>query len=180
MEKKVENENIKRLCLFAQKYLNVDRLYTKKLYDMIAEIILNTRHHAYSTSNDISKWYAYAWYDKEDQSVRFTLLDTGDGIPTTVRKNWKEKLLQLSNRIGIGRSQDSDLIESVLNGDFRTQTQKPYRGRGIPMIQSYDDDGYTTELIIISNRGYVCKANDVKMELSVPLQGTLYAWRLKK
>lgn len=169
----------KKLCLFAMDKLNIDRNYTKGLFVIVMEIVSNTKHHAYSASASLPKWYAYAWYNKNRNEISFAIMDTGLGIPNTIRKNWAEKVSELLRKLPLMKSQDSTLLRSVLNGDFRTQTKEKYRGKGIPEIQSYSTKKYITDLTIVSNTGYVSIDNNKEIEFTTPLCGTLFSWRMK-
>lgn len=106
-------------------------------------------------------------------------MDTGLGIPKTIRKNWAEKMTELLKKLPLMKSKDSTLLRSVLNGDFRTQTKEKYRGKGIPEIQSYSTNKYITNLTIVSNTGYVSIDNNKEIEFKAPLYGTLFSWRMK-
>lgn len=169
----------KKLCLFAMDKLNMDRNSTKGLFVIVMEIVSNTKHHAYSAIANLPKWYAYAWYNKNDSEISFAIMDTGLGIPSTIRKNWAEKVSELIRKIPLLKSRDSALLRSVLKGDFRTQTQEKYRGKGIPEIQSYCTNKYIIDLTIVSNTGYVSIDNNKEIEFTTPLCGTLFSWRMK-
>ncbi|MBM2834590.1 MAG: hypothetical protein HW406_1751 [Candidatus Brocadiaceae bacterium] len=169
-----DSQIAKKLCLFAMDKLNVDRNSTKGLFVIVMEIVSNTKHHAYSASANLPKWYAYAWYNKNSREISFAIMDTGLGIPNTIRKNWAEKMSELLRM----KSQDSALLKSVLKGDFRTQTKEKYRGKGIPEIQSYSANKYITDLTIVSNTGYVSIDNNKEIEFTTPLCGTLFSWRM--
>lgn len=169
----------KKLCLFAMDKLNIDRNSTKGLFVIVMEIVSNTKHHAYSASENLPKWYAYAWYNKNYSEISFAIMDTGLGIPNTIRKNWTEIVSELLRKLPLVKSQDSALLMSVLKGDFRTQTKEKYRGKGIPEIQSYSANKYITDLAVVSNTGYVSIDNNKEIEFTTPLYGTLFSWRMK-
>ena len=152
------------------------RVYTKGLYNIIMEIIINTKQHAYHRQTNLPKWYAYARYD--NNGINFSILDTGHGIPSTVKRNWAEKFSKLIRKLPLIRRSDSKLLKSVIDGEFRTKTQATYRGKGIPMITSYSTKNYIQDLTIVSNHGFV-KLNNTETDLSSPMDGTLYSWRMK-
>lgn len=144
------------------------------LYVMMVELMSNTHKHAYSNSVLLPCWYCFAEFKKEQQQVIFTFMDTGEGIPSTVRKNFGEKLdlLRLKG--------ENKYVISALNGDFRTATEKHYRGKGLPKIRDFCSDNKISNVRIITNKADVeCLQNDYcSEEMNVPLKGTLYYWTI--
>ncbi|MCJ7826485.1 ATP-binding protein [Patescibacteria group bacterium] len=173
-----ETDVAKKLCLFTMSKLGVNRQDISRLYQMIIELMTNTKQHAY---NDIKRkfittdWYVFAKYDTEANAVRFIFLDTGEGIPSTVKKAFRERLYEIAPFIG--KSQTS-YIQSTLEGKLRTRTGIPYRGKGLPKIYSFYKDGHIKDLTIISNYGYFGnkRSNDIHRELN----GALFYWELSK
>lgn len=102
-------------------------------------------------------------------------LDTGVGIPTTMWYNHKEKLINLlptSNR-------DASYIASALRGAVRSETQKSYRGKGLPGIYQDSVNGQISNMCIISGKGKCVIKNDGSIEeatLPMQFEGTLFCW----
>lgn len=143
----------------------------KRIYSTIIETMANTKQHAYGKSHAEGKWWLMACHDEQNQHVNFTFLDNGQGIPKTVKTKFTEKL-----KSAIGLDNDGQLINSSMNGDFRTRTGLDFRGKGLPTIKKHSDDGFIDNLLVISNRGYVnCKANTVR-SLGHNFFGTLLDW----
>ena len=105
-----DSDIAKQCCFFTQK----TQVQTKTLYTTIIELMSNTFHHAYNSSNSWTekKWYIYA--ERKDYHIHFIFVDTGDGIARTVRKNFPEKVQQLfGNLVGIaGNMVISELLQS--------------------------------------------------------------------
>lgn len=173
----VDSSIAKDLCSFAMNKLGKGRLDFKNLYNIIMEIIINTKQHAYDRKSNLPKWYAYARYYND--GIDFSILDTGLGIPSTVRKNFTEKLNLLIVKLPIVKTSESKLLESVIDGEFRTKTKERYRGKGIPMVAEQCKNKYIENLTIVSNSGFVTIGHNTK-DLTTPLKGTLYYWRIKK
>jgi len=167
----------KKLCLFAMDKLEKDRTKLKDLYNIVMEIIINTKQHAYNDDSNLPKWYAYARYNSN--GIDFSILDTGFGIPYTVRKNWLEKINELVAKLPLVKTSDSKLLKSVMDGEFRTKTEEKYRGKGIPMIARHNHENYIQNLSVISNRGFV-RLGEKEADLKTPFRGTLYCWRVEK
>lgn len=167
----------KKLCSFAMNKFNKKRTDFKILYNIIMEIIINTKQHAYSGETNLPKWYVYARYSND--GIDFSILDTGYGIPSTVRKNFVDRLNQLIAKFPLVRTSESELIKSVMNGAFRTKTKEKYRGKGIPMITEQCNNEYINNLTLVSNKGFVITGENNR-DLTTPLRGTLYYWRIEK
>lgn len=134
----------------------------------------NSIHHAYDGGEEYEqKWLIFV--EKTDFIYKFTLLDTGLGIPVTVNKKF----------IFDNFSSDCNLLKSALEGTkLRTQTKQLYRGKGLPEIRQQVLDGLINTMSIIS-----CKASCKLLgrdkfiednDLNSSLRGTLYYWEIKK
>jgi hypothetical protein len=170
-------EIAKKLCVFCIEKLGISRNDTKGLYDIIMEIIINTTQHAYRKRDNLSKWYAYAWFDSNNKEVHFSLLDTGIGIPSTIRKNILEKS-GIKKLFSNATEQDKFFLSSALKGEFRSETKEEYRGKGLPRIAHYRDSQYIDSLAIVSNYGYIGLEQE-EVIFDTKFQGTLFSWRMK-
>lgn len=169
--KTVDGKMATNMCQFAMQKLNVERKEIKALRGMILEIIENSGLHAYEEREKLPLWYAYARFEPENKSITFSILDTGMGIPKTIRQNWFEK-------IPIIRS-ESDLLLSALQGQNRTSTRLSHRGKGLPLIYEACLSGYVKSFVLMSNRGYInINSVDESSDLSSKLKGTLFSWKV--
>lgn len=151
---------------------------SKSIYAMLIECMGNTKQHAYREGDPLPRWWLIALYDKNINKVSFAFVDNGSGIPGTVKKKFGEVIKQIMDNIfgTTKKVEDNILLTSALNGEFRTKTQKGYRGNGLPKILSYSKKKIIDNLIIISNNGYVnCSTSDSK-ELIGKFNGTLLSW----
>ena len=169
---KHEPQNIKHLCQFIQNKLDLTKKETRYIFTAITELMQNTIGHAYPCKSRKDSWFLFAKFDEGADSIDIAFLDTGVGIPTTVRKNFVELVEKLVIKT------DNHLIMSALNGDFRTQTNLKSRGKGLPSIYQRFKEGRFTNFTLISNYGYIY--NETSKKLSHKLMGTLYSWRIKK
>lgn len=98
---------------------------TKRLYSMIIELMTNTCQHAYrreQTAKMKSNWYLFA--EREEKTVHFVFLDTGMGIPSTIRQSFIERGI-----INLTGKKDASFIASALRGENRTETRQSHRGK---------------------------------------------------
>lgn len=142
---------------------------SKSSYRNIIESMSNTNNHAYDAKEPIKKWYLMALYDKENERVSFSFLDSGKGIIATVKK-------RLFEDYGILRHMS--VLESALEGKVfnRTSTDKMERGKGLPSIYTSCKEGKTDNLVIIANKAYYDVKNDKKIALKHSFKGTLISW----
>jgi hypothetical protein len=145
---------------------------TRSMYATLIECMVNTGHHAYEKRFVNWKWWLMALPTTDKKRVHFAFLDNGRGIPTTVRKNFAERVSYLFG----DRTMDSELIFSALEGKYRSRMKNRWRGKGLPKIFSYSSKDIIENLQIVSNHGYVdCQRNQLK-ELSDKFHGTLLYW----
>lgn len=166
----------KRLSDFVCEKAKVDdRRCCSFLYNMMIELMSNTHKHAYPQDNGVlhARWYCFAEYDKQG-NISFSFMDTGTGIPSTVKKNFAERIDVL------GIKGEHKYVVSALDGEFRTATQEGHRGKGLPKIREFCTNRRIEELHILTNRA------DVKVhqhgysskDIHTPLCGTLYSWQI--
>ncbi len=171
----VDGQVAKGVVDFVKGHLKANNIVSlRSIYPTLIECMANTRNHAYETGMEkFSKWWIVAMYGRETDSVHFTFLDNGLGIPATIRRTFIEKFTGIW-----GGRDDSELIASALMGEFRTQTKAKWRGKGLPRIRRYVESNEMERLTIISNNGYVyCDGNDTNTkELGKKFYGTLLSW----
>lgn len=170
-----EPNTAKRMSDFVCSKANVTKLESNFIYIMMIELMSNTFKHAYADGQDVllPRWYSFAEYDG-DHTISFTFMDTGDGIPATVRKNFAERLDILKLK-GDGR-----YVTSALDGEFRTSTGQTFRGKGLPRIRRFCRENKIQNLRIITNSADVSvHQSDYSIgTINNPLCGTLYYWQI--
>lgn len=174
---KVNTRLARRICDFVLSKGNIQKSTTAFLYNMMIELMANVYAHAYNgVSSDIlySRWYCFAEYDAICNTVSFSFMDTGAGIPSTVRKHGLEHI-DLLNLTG-----DGPYVISALKGELRSKTKEPYRGKGLPKIFGYCQRGLIRNMRIITNQGDVdiFNASVTSKELTSTLKGTLFYWQI--
>lgn len=130
----------------------------------------NTFDHAYKKNASINNWYLYA--NKVESGIVFYFFDNGAGVINTAHK-------QLIDKFKISKK---SLLESVLNGEFRSRTKFPNRNKGFPEIKSFLDSDYVGLQMILTNevRYFKDKDNHIPLDdLKNSFQGTLLVWLLK-
>jgi hypothetical protein len=155
----------------------VETRQLKRLYSILIECMANTKNHAYKIDSYENKWWMIGRH--LNNSVEIAFLDNGIGIPRTIKKNYRELVKEMASKLGAIIINDSELLLSALNGEFRTQTGKRHRGRGLPRISNSAKTGDISDLVVISQKGYVDVNNEECKQLTHPFMGTLLFWRWK-
>ncbi len=147
-------------------------------YPILIECMTNTHNHAYNETFGLyNKWWLMASYDADLSRVHFVFLDNGLGIPKTIRKNFKERVIELFGNLVLKNAVDDvGLICSALRGEFRTRTGDSYRGKGLQKIYDSMRANSINDPTIISRRGYVNCSSLSGTELNKTFHGTLYSW----
>ena len=173
---KVDPNTVKMLCMFAQEYGNLNRIETMPIYEIIIEMMKNTFNHAYIKENKErrSSWYVFA--EETHNYIKFAFLDTGLGIPRTLRKKIKEAIF---------KPQDCELLESALTGDEgRSRTKLRNRGNGLPQIFENCQKEIFLDMHIVSGKAYCVITPENKIvrlfDIEKRMNGTLYSWKIKK
>ena len=165
----------KSISDFVSKNANISKSDCRFIYTMIIELMSNTFKHAYDNKSLFDPcWYCFARYSEFKNIISFTFLDTGAGIPATVKKTFLERI----NFLHIKK--ENQLVRSALDGEFRTGTELPYRGKGLPKIKEFCDNNKIQNTRIITNKADVTiKQNGYNAtDLTIPLVGTLYYWQI--
>lgn len=171
--KQFDSNVLIQACDFVCEKTGLSILNTKFLYVILSEMMLNTIQHAYSSSQGgLNRWYLSIKND--DQKLSFTFVDIGAGIPSTAKKRFLESVY----------SSDANILSSAFDGKYlRTQTNKTYRGKGLPKIKKCIQNHNLNNMYVISNKGYCQLTNNgdivsLATDLTESLFGTIYYWEM--
>jgi hypothetical protein len=154
--------------------INSDDKRLKALYRVLIELMGNTGYHAYKEYEGImtKRWYVFA--EKTKDRMKFVFLDTGLGIPFTIRKKgFLEKF---------GIKSDEDLLLAAFTEPYRSRTNQSNRGLGLPATYRICKDSLIGNFIAISGMGK-CKISaesNITSHLYRKLHGTLFYWEILK
>lgn len=166
------------ICSFVHSHSKLNRLDTKFLYSMILELMTNTKQHAYNDNVSMDcNWYIFV-EDLED-CLSFVFLDTGAGIPNTIKTKGFTEMIK--NYLNIS---DASFIASAFKGDvLRSETKLSYRGRGLPEIYKRTANQYINNFLVISGFGkcvLMPNGEIIETNFANDLLGTLFCWKIKK
>lgn len=164
----------KEICDFTMQKANIEKKDIKFLFNILTEIITNIEH-AYDSNNRsifIPSWYIMV--ENEEDRIKYTFMDNGFGIPTTVKKKTMEEILKILNI-----DKEYKYIVSALNGDFkRSETEQPERSTGLPDLYEKLKTKKISNLRIISNYAYYNENKSYDMDEDI--EGTIIYWEIIK
>jgi len=163
----------KKVIDFTCKKVNKSNIEINFLFTMLTEMITNISDHAYDKEN----LFEHSWYifvENDADKIKYTFMDNGLGIPTTIKKKRFEEFLESFNL-----DKEYKYIEAGVSGiEKRSKTGQIERGNGLPSIYEQFTSNKISNLVIISNRAYYLK--DYSRDLENDLKGTIFCWEIKK
>lgn len=153
--------------------------YSSGSYINLIECMGNTKQHAYTENLPYKpKWWLGAIYNEAKNCVSFTILDYGQGIPSTVRKSTSEQFSKMFSGVNLSviDALDSKLVLSALKGELRTRTGLKFRGKGLPKIFGHYRRKLISNLVIISDKAYINLDSNQSLDLDRALTGTVLSW----
>ena len=164
------------MCDFVISKLQIDREKTRVLYATLIELMSNTAKHAYKAEQKemLECWYLYAIY--KDEKITFSFVDTGQGIPRTIKKKYIEKVNPTIT--------DAQLIKLALTDSGRSETRLPNRGKGLPQLYGQVQNNNISDFFVLSGAGSCTfeKANEELTLSNFPhrIYGTIFSFSIKR
>ena len=172
---KVEPQLAKQACIVGLKHAFQNDNIFDPMFDILIEIMQNTNNHAGETRGEYD-WWLHIYNDPNTKTAKYTFLDLGFGIFESIpAQNFKRKLSQ-----AIGLTNNTNLVKPLFNGEIKSRTARPERGKGIPQVYESSQHKSFNEFIMISNDVHVNMKNLKTTKLNYNFSGTLFYWELKK
>ncbi|MCT7551960.1 hypothetical protein N5T67_03815 [Aliarcobacter butzleri] len=169
------------------------------LYTGLAELMQNTDDHAYKDESednqdksednqdksednkkinpdDIKRnWYLFAV--QLQKGIAFYFFDNGEGITKTARKSILEKAY------GLIQLKQEKILESTLNGEFRSATKLRNRNKGLPQVNDLLVNNDIISSVILTNKVLsIYDGGDTKTrkfkKIDYNFKGSLFVWIL--
>lgn len=167
------------MCKFVMEKLHKEMKDIQSLQKTFIELMSNVVLHAYKDDGLMfPQWYMYT--EHFDGKVRVIFVDTGLGIPKTVRKNFWEKIQRM-----VHFDRDGDLIYSAFLGAFRTETLEEHRGNGLPgLYDSIVKDKFSDFCVLSGGGSCILKHESERSMLTKctyknKIYGTIYIFDIK-
>jgi hypothetical protein len=175
-DNKVEPLIAKEACLSGLRHTFGNEEIFDPLYDIIIEIMQNTNNHAGDERGKYD-WWLHIYNDPNSKSSKYTFLDLGVGIFESLpARTFKEKTL--AEKLGL--SHNVDLVEPLFNGEIKSRTGRPERGKGIPQVYESSKDKSFSKFFLVTNDVFVNLKTLETKKLKNSFSGTLFYWELKQ
>lgn len=178
----------RKACDFTNNILGTTPTYSKFLYDMLIEMMINTQDHAY---NNLSNFFTKQWYlciENTESVLKFYFLDTGTGIPETMLAfHYTISHAILTSEPITFTPNDSTLLLQSLKGDsLVSRTKLSHRGKGLPEIYAhFSKTKKTSNFKVISGKGScafdnVNRTESILFDFKNKFEGTMFYWEIDK
>jgi hypothetical protein len=144
------------------------------VYRIFIEVMGNTKQHASIGENE-QRWWAMVHTNPKSRRAEFAFYDGGVGIVGSFQTRWRAAF----ELVGLTPSQE-DVLYDLIHGEFKSRTNLPYRGKGLPAIAKALARRQIENLKIITNRVVADVASDTVRVLPEEFPGTLVYWELGK
>ena len=172
---RVEPDLVREACLYALRHVYGNSEPVEPLYDILIEVMQNTNNHA-GLERGKYDWWLNIFNDPNSKKSTFTFVDLGAGIFESLPvKTFKKKFIEM-----FGLTNNLKLVPKLFNGEIKSRTARPERGKGIPQIFECSQDNVFSKFLLISNDVYAdLKDNGNNRLLDQNFDGTLFFWELE-
>ena len=145
----------------------------------LIELMQNTNNHAAPRKGEKHWWLTVDHRPAENRAI-FTFVDLGVGVfksldGSTKWANWRTFFGLLG-----GGDSNAENLRLILAGELhRTVTKQEFRGKGLPAINRALNQGWISNLRIITNDVYADVSKQVFQTLKHPFTGTLLSWEMR-
>lgn len=173
---KVETDEVKEVCLFVKDKVEADYVDDMEpLYDVLVEAMQNTNNHASPKGKGLYDWWLTRFVDRETNIIHYTFLDVGVGVYNSLPvQDFLRKV-----RTQLNLTSNIDLVDRLVNGEIKSSTGRPERGKGIPQIFDLSKDELFKDFYMLSNDVLVDAKTMKKTKLNQEFYGTLYYFTIE-
>lgn len=150
---------------------------TDPVYDTLIECMQNTNNHASLDKYGNCNWWLYVYNDPKEKITKYSFVDLGVGIFSSLVANGLVK--KLFKNISI--LPNIKLVDDLLSGKIQSRIEEDnqLRGKGIPQIVEYARTDYFKRFYIIANDIKINVKTGERWQLNTNLKGTFLYWELQ-
>lgn len=146
---------------------------SKRLYQRLNGVVGEMGGNAIQYAYNERKHYIFGSFPT-DSGVEMVFADSGYGILNTLKKTFGKSMLDMITIKG-----PVDVLDGAFNEKYGSKTGEDNRNRGLPFIRQTFNDGYISNLIVITNNVLLNFAEPNKsMRLNSNYSGTVYFWHV--
>ena len=168
-----DTEEANELIQFATRQIYGKKKELKDVQRILSECIDNTTYHANPTKRLAERWWGTVFFDEEEDTAYFSILDNGIGIIESLRVNWMGAL-----KLKIKYSSNVELMRDIFKGGILSSTRESNRGNGLPNIFRARSRRQFSRLICITNNVYIDFDKDDYRLLENSFSGTFFYWEV--
>ena len=170
---RVEPDHAKNACLLGLRHTFHNDNIFEPLYNILIEIMQNTNNHAGLTVGKFN-WWLHVYNHPDSRITSYTFLDLGVGIFESLPvKSFKRQFYK-----AFGLESNLDLVPKLFNGEIKSRTARPERGKGIPQVFECSQDKVFSKFILISNDIYADLKRQNYQIMKLKFRGTLFYWEI--
>ena len=150
--------------------MNVDNVSYRPVYSLIGEIISNSVEHANPFKQDKNLLLSVHY---DPGVVKVMVLDIGLGILATLKKKFKQKLVDLSTL-----TSEIQTLYNLFDKKYQSSTFESNRNKGLPKIKECYENNYISNLNVLTNGVLLDFTGKRSKKLTANFQGTYYYWEI--
>jgi len=182
--KLVASVEAKNIVIWASNILYGQVRKIKELYEILIELMANTNNHASSSNDPLHPWFFLAFYNSDNQSIKFIFIDLGVGLfeslPVKQYLNKHPVLFsELRSTLYKRGAELTKIYSELAAGMITSRTGLKNRGRGMPLINKHAQCGIFNSFTIISNDGFVDAKNNKVSVMNENFKGTLFSFEIQ-
>lgn len=172
--RKVKPQIAKLACQLGIKHsFNKDIIF-EPLYEILIECMSNTNNHAGKGVRASYSWWLYVYKNPVGNVTHYSFIDLGVGIYESLPvKGYINKAL-----MSLGVISNTSILPKIFNGEIKSRTADPLRGKGLPQIYSHSKHKNIQNFKIISNDVYADLTTEKYIKLDYNFHGTFLYWEL--
>lgn len=171
---KVEPKLAKEACLLGLRHVFNNEDIFEPLYDILIEIMQNTNNHAGKTKGKYD-WWLYVYNHPDENKTSYTFLDLGVGIFESLSvQTFKRNILE-----ALGLVSNLELVEKLFNGEIKSRTARPERGKGIPQVFECSQDPIFSKFYLVANDIHADLKSRNYRHINHNFEGTLFHWEIE-
>lgn len=148
-----------------------------RLYTLVLEIILNTKHHA--SPHEPIKWWIYTHNDAATRNTSCTILDLGTGI-FEGREGAIKGFIDYFSRLFHKTPTHLEIAQAIIDGKIVSarQLHQEERGKGLKQVLDVSETCYITKAVLYSNDIKINLKDKTKEKLLTSFRGTFYHFEI--
>lgn len=150
-----------------------------RLYGMLMDLMENTEAHADPNNAGSENWWLTIKVDIKNREAYFAFMDHGVGIIESLKTKPESNLMKKwLETMKASLKSNIEIINSMLDGEHKSRTGLPNRGKGIPELKRSYSRNFIKNLVIITNDVYIDLDKSIDKRVNPSFSGTFINWKI--